>query len=102
LARDLDLLQRYSNRPDLLTRLKDVCEMVGEQGCYDHLTPTLTVAARSVKPRRVRDRLTDDEVQALIADYLAGTFLRVLAKRYGLGLTAVKDLLRRHGVRRTP
>jgi Mor family transcriptional regulator len=74
--------------------------MAGEQGFYDHLTPTLTVAARPVKPRRVRDRLTDD-VQVLFAEFLAGTSQRELAKRYGLGLTAVKDLLRRHGVRRT-
>jgi DNA invertase Pin-like site-specific DNA recombinase len=76
--------------------------MAGDQGSYEHLAPALTLPARLVTSRRVRDRLTDDDVHALIADFLAGTSQRALAKRYGLGLTAVKDLLKRHGVRRTP
>lgn len=76
--------------------------MVGDQDSCEYLAPALTLPARLVKSRRVRDRLTDDDVQALIADYLAGMYLRELAERHNISLTAVKDLLRRHGVRRTP
>jgi hypothetical protein len=76
--------------------------MAGEQDFYEHLTPALTVSARPVPSWRVRDRLTDDDVQALCADFLAGTSKRVLAERYSISFGSVKALLRRHGVRRTP
>jgi hypothetical protein len=48
----------------------------------------------------VCDRLTDGDIETLIADFLAGTFKRVLAERYRIGLSSVKRILRKHGVRR--
>ena len=50
---------------------------------------------------RVRDRLTDADVQALISEFLAGTSKRVLAERYVVSFSTVKNILRKHGVRRT-
>jgi hypothetical protein len=49
---------------------------------------------------RVRDRLTDGDVQALIGAFLAGTPKRVLAEQHVVSLSTVKNILRKHGVRR--
>ena len=96
----MDLLRRYSNRSDLLIRLRETCQLADEQGFYERLAPALTVSARPVKAWRVRDRLTDDDVQALIADFLAGVIKRELAERYEVSLSTVKNILRKHGARR--
>jgi hypothetical protein len=48
----------------------------------------------------VRERLTDADVQALIGEFLAGTSKRVLAERYVVSFSTVKNILRKHGVRR--
>ena len=98
----MDLLRRYSNRSDLLARLAEVRRAMAESGAYERQAPTVNVPARPVNTWRVRDRLTDDEVRVLIADYLAGTYLRELAERHNISLSALKVLLKRHGVRRTP
>lgn len=98
----MDLLRRYSNRSDLLIRLRETCRLAGEQDLHEFQPASLLLPARPVKPWRVRDRLTDDEVQALCADFLAGTSKRELAERYGISFGGVKHFLRRHGVRRTP
>ena len=95
------LLRRYSNRTDLLIRLREACEMVAGWTC-EQADPYMAVPARRVQVWRVRDRLTDDDLQTLSAHFLAGTSKRELAERYGISFGAVKDLLRRHGVRRTP
>ena len=86
----MELVRRYSNRTDLLERLAEV-RLDGH---------ALTSAGRASGVWRVRDRLTDDEVERLIADFLAGTSKRELAPQYGLSLSSVKNLLRKHGVRR--
>lgn len=96
----VDLLRSYSNRADLLTRLTDVCKRAGKPDARDD-RDDLTVPTRSVQKRRVRDRLTDADIERLIAEFLAGTSKRELAERYAISFSAVKALLRRHGVRRT-
>jgi len=50
--------------------------------------------------QRVGDRLTDADIELLIAEFLAGTSKRVLADRYEIGLSSVKNILRKHGARR--
>lgn len=52
--------------------------------------------------RRVRDRLSEQDVAALVENFRSGTPAHVLAKRYGVGETSVKALLRQRGVRRIP
>jgi Nucleotidyl transferase AbiEii toxin, Type IV TA system len=99
-TQDVDLLRSYSNRADLLTRLTDVCRRASRPDARDDRND-LTLPNRSVQRRRVRDRLTDADIERLIAEFLAGTSKRELAGRYGISFSAVKALLRRHGVRRT-
>jgi hypothetical protein len=48
---------------------------------------------------RVRDRLTDADIQQLVSEFLAGTPKRVLAERYVISVGTVKNILRKHGVR---
>lgn len=50
--------------------------------------------------QRVRTRLGDDEVAELIAEFVAGAPKRVLVDQYGVSLSSVKRLLRRHGAHR--
>jgi DNA-directed RNA polymerase specialized sigma24 family protein len=61
-------------------------------------------AAAAIKPlpervSRVSDRLTDEQQQAIIASFQAGTSKQTLAERYGTSISSVKRLLREHGVR---
>jgi hypothetical protein len=48
----------------------------------------------------VRDRLTEADVQALIGEFMSGTPKRVVAERYAISIGTVKNILRKHGVRR--
>ena len=97
----MELVRRYSNRADLLERLTEARSRARLQGGEDPDSHLITVSGRSSGVWQVCDRLTDDDVQVLMADFLAGTSKRELAERYGISFGAVKDLLRRHGVRRT-
>jgi hypothetical protein len=63
------------------------------------LAPELPVHS-PYKAWRVQDKLSDDDVQALLNDFSAGTAKHVLATRYSISLSSVKRLLRQHGVRR--
>jgi transposase len=49
---------------------------------------------------RVRDRLTGEAVERLIAEFLAGTSKRELAERYEVSFSTIKNILRKYGVRR--
>lgn len=97
----MELVRRYSNRADLLERLTEARSRARQRGGEDPDSHPIAVSGRASGVWRVRDRLTEDDVQVLIADFLAGTSKRELAARYELGLTSVKNLLRKHGVRRT-
>lgn len=50
----------------------------------------------------LRERLSDDVIQAMACAYLAGATARDLAVTHDLSLSSVKRLLRMAGVRRTP
>ena len=51
--------------------------------------------------RLIQDRLSSEDVAALITDFQGGTAKHVLAARFGISETTVKRLLRVHGVRAT-
>jgi hypothetical protein len=53
-----------------------------------------------VKAWRTEDRLTSVELLTLLVAYREGVSARALAKRYELGMTTVKRLLRKYEVRR--
>ena len=49
---------------------------------------------------QVADRLTEEDVTALVEAYRTGTTARELATQYGIGMTTVKRMLRERGVRK--
>jgi hypothetical protein len=52
------------------------------------------------KRRPVSARLSDAQVTAIVERYCSGEMARSLAAEYGLGLTAMKSLLRKRGARK--
>jgi DNA invertase Pin-like site-specific DNA recombinase len=97
----VELVRRYSNRADLQERLAQTLSRARQRGGQELDSRPLTVSGRASGVWRVRDRLTDDDVLVLIADFLAGTSKRELAERYGVSFSTVKKILRTHGVRRS-
>lgn len=96
----VDLIRRYSNRADLQERLGQACLRLNQHD-QELQQPTLdSVSGQSSGVWRVRDRLTEDQVMQLIAEFLSGTSKRELAERYDLSFSTVKNILRRHGARR--
>ena len=90
---------RYSNRPDLLERLRKVAAILmddGQNGSASAEVPTTSV----VRLRRLRDRFSSADLQAMIDLYRTGTTARQVAEKFGVSLRSVKRLLHRHGVRR--
>ena len=55
---------------------------------------------RAPRVWRVRDRLSDGDVQEIISQFRAGTSKHVLAATFDLSLSSVKAFLRQRGVRR--
>ena len=49
---------------------------------------------------RLRDRLSEAQIQELIADYHGGATIKQVGARYGLGTTTIKRLLRQRRARR--
>jgi hypothetical protein len=96
----VELVRRYSNRPDLQERLAEARSRATQQGGQESDSNVEVVGARVSRTWRVRDRLTDADLQALIGEFLAGTPKRVLAERYTISIGTVKNILRKHGGRR--
>ena len=97
----MELLRRYSNRPELVEPLRAVLKRLKVDS--PDASPEGNVAAVTSAPStvwRLRDRLTEAQVEQLIAEYQAGATLKQVAARYGLGMTTIKRLLRRRRSRR--
>jgi hypothetical protein len=73
---------------EVLTRIRDndQTELPGVQS---------VVKANPARPP-VRDRLTPDDIMQLVDRFCGGTPKRVLAAEYGISMSSVKRLLRRH------
>ncbi|MGH8542045.1 MAG: resolvase [Gammaproteobacteria bacterium] len=96
----VELCSRYSNHPELLNPLVSVMAKI-KSGTGDGAPSDLgVVQGMQAGVWRVFDRLTKQDVAALLDAYRTGTPSRVLAARYGIGTTTVKRLLREHEVRR--
>jgi hypothetical protein len=96
----VELVRRYSNRPDLQERLAEARSRASQRHGQEPDSQVVTLGARAPRTWRVRDRLTDADVQALIGEFLSGTPKRVLAEHYAISIGTVKNILRKHGVRR--
>jgi DNA-binding NtrC family response regulator len=89
----------YSNHPDLLEQLRKVAAIVSDGGQDDGAGAEVTTES-VLRSRRLRDRLSSDELQAMIDLYRSGTTAKQVAEKFGVSLRSVKRLLRKHGVRR--
>lgn len=96
----MELCRRYSNRPELLNSLVSVLGKIKDGTADDSQPASASVCGKQPGVWRIGDRLTDQDVAALLDAYRRGTTAFSLAAHYGLGLTTVKRLLREHGVRR--
>jgi hypothetical protein len=96
----VELVRRYSNRADLHERLAAAVRTVTRRANDDQEAHDGVDSGRAPRVWRVRDRLTDADIEQLIAEFLAGTPKRVLAERYVISIGTVKNILRKHGVRR--
>lgn len=96
----MELVRRYSNRADLQERLAEARFRASQRGRQEPDSHAIIVSGRVPGVWRVRDRLSDEDVLALIAEFLAGTSKRMLAERYAVSFSTVKNILRKHGVRR--
>ena len=95
----VELLRRYSNRPDLLEPLVEVVRRIEANDQTDE--PGLA------EPHVVTDgrwslagSLTSDDLRALIEEYRAGVTARELAERFSVCHSTIKRLLRLNGVRK--
>ncbi len=99
----MELLRRHSNREDLLKPLVGVLERINSDPEPDEEQDQLPSADGPTPATwRVSERLSPADIKILVKSYLAGTTIRVLAKRYGIGTSSVKRLLRKHGARKLP
>ena len=55
---------------------------------------------RQYRPWSLDRRLSETDIQMIIAEFLSGTPKHELARRYSVSLSGIKNLLRRHGIRR--
>jgi hypothetical protein len=89
-------MAHYSNRTDLLAPLVDVLQRIEEKDRTEE--PGVQSTARSTPARPlVRDRLTEDDMDRIVSRFRAGTAKHVLADEYGISLSSVKRLIRKHG-----
>jgi transcriptional regulator of aromatic amino acid metabolism len=96
----VELLRRYSNRPDLVGPLVDVLRRITEPAEDGHETVT-TIEGRTACPDYVRQILSEHDITELIAAYRSGATANTLAERYGVHTSTIKKKLRKHGVRRS-
>lgn len=96
----MELLRRYSNRPDLLGPLVSALRRVTDPAEDGHETVT-TIEGRTASPDYVRQILTEQDIKDLIDAYRSGTTTKALAEQYGVHTSTIKKKLRKHGVRRT-
>lgn len=70
------------------------------EGVHASMLPTAEAPSEPYRPRAIDRRLSEADIQTIIAELLSGTAKHALARRYSVRLTALKDLLRRRGIRR--
>ena len=98
----VEVLRRYSNQPDALQTLHDLLKRI-EAGDREAAPGLPDYSTGSSGPWRVRDRLTEADLAAMIEQYRSGGVTKpALADQYNISLSTVKRILARHGVRKYP
>lgn len=72
-----------------------------KSGEFEQSSPTRSTPSYRRRRRwRIRDRLSQQQIAAIVKAFKAGTAKHVLAKRYDINLRSLKKLLREEGVKR--
>ena len=93
------VLRRYSNRPDLLEELRKVAVILLDGGQGNDADAEATTES-VIRSRRLHDRFSPDELQAMIDLYKSGVIIRQVAEKFGISERSIKRLLHQHGIRR--
>jgi DNA-directed RNA polymerase specialized sigma24 family protein len=96
----VELLGQYSNRVDLLEQLRKTWTILSESQNHWSDTGVASTAKSVTRSRRLCDRFSPEDLQAMIDLYRSGTTARQVAAMFDVSLRSVKRLLREHGVRR--
>ena len=92
----------YSNLTDLCEDLRRATEQLRIEFDHDATGTPRRVSVRSVQPKpqtkRIADRLSEGQIHKLIDSFQQDTPAHILAKRYGVSLTAIKALLKKRGI----
>jgi DNA-directed RNA polymerase specialized sigma24 family protein len=91
----VEVLKAYSHTPDQLYDLRKAREVVRGDASNEPDDPQ----PPQPRPWSMADRLSPEDVQAMIEKYHAGTIAQDLAAQYGISVKSVRRLLRKHGAR---
>jgi DNA-directed RNA polymerase specialized sigma24 family protein len=94
----VDVIRAYSKRPDVLEDLDRAVRQL-DKALAEPAPERASVrsSGRVGHVQAIADRLSAEQVAAIIQRFRAGTAKHVLADEYGISLSSVKRLLRRHG-----
>jgi len=88
------LLHLYSNTPGLLSDLEAVLWTVGRTDLEDeHELPS------TKRPWRLRDRLSESDLDAIVLRFKHGETMAHLAREYGITDWSVRNLIKKRGQR---
>jgi hypothetical protein len=97
----VEIIGHYSNTPRLLPDLRRTLEAVTTM-VIDGDQTDITATAPADRRWRIKDRLTQSDLDQLVASFGQGTAIPELAERYGVSPTSIKTILRHRGTRRRP
>ncbi len=87
---------RYSHTPGRLDDLRKVVEIVRTQS-PDEPDHTRNVAASRPRQWAMSDRLSPEDVRFIIDLYREGVIAKDVAAKFGISLSSVRRLIRKHG-----
>jgi FixJ family two-component response regulator len=93
----VDLIAAYSKRRDLVNALASAVQRLRQAQSQGGKSTQSMRSTLSHRPWRVGDRLSEADLERVIAAFTAGTSKRKLAERYGISESSVKRLIRQHG-----
>jgi DNA invertase Pin-like site-specific DNA recombinase len=89
----VEVLRRYSNRPDLLGPVLEVLKRIFEGDKADG--PGVKSTGHGGGSAPIRDRLNEADVREIVDRFRSGVPKHKLAAEYGMSLSTMKRLLRK-------
>lgn len=93
----VDLIAAYSKRRDLADSLASGVQQLRQAQSQAGEPASSPQDGHIYRQRRVGHRLSNADIEQLIAAFTAGTSKSKLAERYGISESTVKRLIRLHG-----